>query len=104
MSFNGNEGEAIPLETAKEWTATYRATKEENEPNAVFFGREKLQQILDQADCMGIRIYFGVNDEQEKALILVGAEADEDDQLKGLVLDRGAICPPRCPTGGGLNG
>ncbi len=104
MSFNGNEGEAISLETAKSWTAEYRTTKPEGAPNAVFFGREKLEEILAQEDCMGIRIYFGVNDEQQKALILVGATADEEDQTKGLILDRGVKCPPYCANGGGLNG
>lgn len=104
MSFNGNEGEAISLEVAKEWTAKWRATKGENDPNAVFFGREKLEAILAQPDAMGIRIYFGVNDESQKALILVGAEANENDQLDKMILDRGAKCPPICSNGGGLNG
>jgi len=104
MSFNGNEGEGIPLELAKDWTKKWRESKNPEDANAFFFGREKLQEILNQNDCKGIRVYFGINDDNQKALILVGAEADENDQTTGLILDKGAICPPNCPNGGGLNG
>lgn len=103
MSFNGNEGEGIPLDLAKAWTKKWRETKAPEDPNAFFFGREKLQEILNQEGSVGIRVYFGVNDENQKALILVGADADENDQTDRLVLDKGLKCPPHCPNGGGLN-
>lgn len=104
MSFKGNEGEAISLELAQGWAAEWRATKGKDDPNALFFGRDKLEAILAQPGAMGIRIYFGVNDEAQKALILVGADTEENDQVDGLILDRGYKCPPYCPTGGGING
>lgn len=104
MSFNGSEGEAITLEEGSSWTKNWREGKESGDPNAVFFGREKLQAILAQSECVGIRIYFAIDDDGQKTLVLVGANADENDQTNGMILDRGLSCPPYCPTGGGLNG
>jgi hypothetical protein len=53
----GNEGSAINLEVAAEWTGNHR----ERHPNNVishFFGQQILQQILSQPECMGLRIYY----------------------------------------------
>lgn len=103
MAFNGTEGEVIGLDKASEWTANWRQMKNDSDSNAFFFGREKIKEILNQPDCMGIRIYFGVNDDGEKALILVGAEANEDDQIDGLIIDKAVPCPTMCGSANGLN-
>lgn len=72
--------------------------------NAVFFGREKLEAILAQDGCLGIRMYFAINDKGEKTLVLVGADVNEDDQAQGLILDRAIPCPTRCGSANGING
>lgn len=103
MAFNGTEGEVISLEIASEWTAAYRGQNSDEEGNAVFFGRDHLLRILSQEDCMGIRIYFGVDDKSKKALILVGADSQENDQTSGVIVDRGVWCPTICGDSNSLN-
>jgi len=79
-TFNGSEGEPIDLKTTREWTANYRR-EFPDETKAHFFGFEILQKILKQDRCMGIRIYYALNEKGEKQLILTGATADGNNQL-----------------------
>lgn len=100
MAFDGTEGGQIPLSEAALMTAEYR----EFNPNSViahFFGREILEQILSQENCMGIRIYYGLKDGQ-KELIIVGADSHQDD-LTDLVGDISLPCPKACSAQNALN-
>jgi len=103
MPFNGNEGSAILPETAGEWTRQYQ----ENNPGEVrayFAGRAILEKILAQKDCMGIRIYYGL-DGGTPTMVLVGADADENDQLSNgcIVVDDLCACPTYCSKANILN-
>lgn len=105
--FNGTEGSAIELEQAAAWTANYRkeaiADASGTVTKAHFYGREILQKLLDQEGCMGIRMYYARDENGQKQLVLVGADAEGND-MQGMVVDTGKICPPDCDTGGNLNG
>ncbi len=103
MSFNGTEGSFVTLREASDWTANYRATISSGEIIAHFFGAEKIKDLLDQTNCVGIRIYYGIDENGKKNLILVGAKANEDDMTSGLILDRSISCPAFCGNSNGLN-
>jgi hypothetical protein len=101
----GREGEEFDFKTATEWTKNYR-DRNPGEIVSQFFGREILHKLLDQPDCMGIRMYYS-NDkpltrwqriivaisnfllkvignlEGKPHLILVGAVKDGSDILPG---------------------
>ncbi len=100
MAFNGTEGAPIDLETAAQWTANYRSTIAPTDTRAHFFGRDILEKILQQEGNMGIRIYYALNDVGEKQLILVGADANQNDQTNGTIADFSSGCPHRCDTAG----
>lgn len=102
MAFDGTEGEQIDLAESVSWTANYRAANDG--VYAHFFGRDILEQILDQEDCMGIRIYYALDDDEVSQLILVGVNAEEEDLYEGIVAERSLPCPPHSshsPLGGG---
>lgn len=104
--FTGSEGNPIELEVAARWTANYRSAQtntDDTPTKAHFYGREVLQQLLEQACCMGIRIYYALDEQGQKQLVLVGADAEGND-MEDLVIDDSKICPPNCSTGGILNG
>ena len=103
MSFNGTEGSFVTLREASDWTANYRATISSGDIIAHFFGADKIKDILDQTDCVGIRIYYGIDEYGKKNLILVGAKANEDDMTTGLILERSQLCPPKCSSLNDLN-
>jgi hypothetical protein len=92
----GSEGSEIDLKVAAEWTQNHR----HHSPDEVisqFFGREILQKILDQPDCVGIRFYYGnaksvsgwgrfmkkcfKRNSGEPHLIITGVTKDGHDQL-----------------------
>lgn len=103
MSFNGNEGEVISLTDASAWTANYRNSGETNGLNAHFFGVEKLKLILNQKDCVGIRMFYAKDNENKPVLVLVGVDRNENDLYNGVILDRSVPCPSYCGDANPLN-
>ena len=115
MTFTGKEGKPISLETARKWTKNYQEKEQAAHPGeeiikAHFYGKEHLQALLDESGSMGIRIYYALDDEGAKKLVLVSAKADMDDILPkvekeidkdgNIILDLSYICPPYCGSGG----
>lgn len=102
MGFDGTEGGAISLPDAAALTKEYRA----NNPGARighFFGRDIIEEILNQEGCVGIRIYYGVDsDTGKRELVIVGANEEEDDMLD-LIADFSKSCPTNCSSSNDLN-
>ena len=103
MAFNGDEGTVVSLNDASRWTANFRKTVPAGDIIAHFIGKEKLLDILNQEDCVGARIYYGIGDDGKKNLILVGAEANENDMVDGIIIERLFPCPPLCSGKNSLN-
>jgi hypothetical protein len=103
MSFNGNEGSVISLTDASDLTANYRATISPGDRLGLFVGRNRLLDILNQTGCMGVRICFGIDKNGDPELVLVGADSNEDDMEKGVIVDHLSPCPPRCGKSNALN-
>ncbi len=76
----GREGSAIDLGVAADWTKNYRE-KHPGEAISQFFGKEILEKILAQKDCLGIRFYYAYDHQGKKHLIITGAMADGTDQI-----------------------
>jgi len=111
--FDGSEGDPIDYETAKKWAANYRATLENpDDIRGHFFGFEAIQQLLNESSCVGIRIYYALDETGNKKLLLVGVDASGEDLLPSasealdgggnIILDFSFPCPDYC-SGGGLS-
>lgn len=101
MAFNGTEGGLISLSQASEMTADYRNSN----PGGLkghFFGKDILLELLDQPSCKGIRIYYAENSKGRQELVLVGADASENDILEKIA-DLSTPCPNRCSVNNPLN-
>lgn len=101
MAFDGTEGEQIPLAAGAALTKEYR-DRNPNQIQARFFGKDILNELLNQPGCMGIRAYFAENRDGEKELVLVGADAAENDLLD-IVADVSTPCPHACSSPNALN-
>lgn len=101
MTFNGTEGAPIDITEASTLTANYRNANP-NGIKAFFMGRDILLDILNQTGCMGIRVYYGIDNAGAQKLVFVGAEANGDD-LTGLIADKGLPCPEDCGKANSLN-
>jgi hypothetical protein len=95
MSFNGTEASELDLETAAAWTENYRDSNSSG-TKAHFFGRDIIEEILAQTGCMGIRIYYALDDKGAQQLIIVGANASENDLYNGVIAERSFPCPTYC--------
>lgn len=96
MAFDGNEGKPISLEQAISWTSSFQKKMSLGQLNSQFYGKNAIMSILKQEGCVGIRFYHGINDSGENVIILVGADANENDMTSGLIYQDGTKCPPRC--------
>lgn len=102
MSFTGDEDHTITLDQAAAWTKNYRG-KSPNEVQGHFFGRTAIKNILAQANCVGIRIYYALDEKGQKQLIVVGVTSEENDLYTGLLAERSNPCPPICGVKNPLN-
>jgi hypothetical protein len=103
MAFTGDEAEEFSLETSAQWTSNYRAANP-NKIKAHFFGRKIIEKILAQPGCKGIRCYYALDDKGVQQMIMVGADANENDMCHGIVAEVSRPCPTFCGTPNLLNG
>ena len=79
MAFTGNEGEQISLALAHDMTKNYRDSVAQGDTQAHFFGMNIINSILAQTGVVGIRMYYGIDENGAKQLVLVGTDANEND-------------------------
>lgn len=119
-------GRFISEEEANQFKGAYQQRKkeqlipEEDTVRSEFFGSDNLQQILDQPDCVGIRVYHakrreGINGNEPHLLprvVLVGVDKNGKEILqltepveagmkdmpavRNAQLADGPLCPPEC--------
>jgi len=102
MILDGTEGEQITIEEAAEMTAKYRIAHP-NEIKGHYIGKNLIKTISSQEECMGIRIYHGLNVDGSREVILVGVNEDGNDMLE-IIVDRSSPCPNMCSKPNALNG
>lgn len=102
MTLDKNSSEVITLEQAVKYTHSFQ----EKNPNTIksfFAGSDKLNLILEQEDCIGIRIYNGYNAEEDRMnLVLVGVDKSGEDMTSGVILEELTPCPNVCPKSSAL--
>ncbi len=100
------------MEDFRRWLQRYKEEESQlrgKEPDKVvrahFYGCDHIQALLDQDGCKGIRIYYGIDDNGDRQLILFGADANMKNIKSehigkgnggGGGIDHGEPCPPFC--------
>lgn len=97
MGIDRNSGSVISLQTARQYIAAFKA-KCPTETKAYFVGIDKLNLILDQANCIGVRMYNGVDETGKSNLVLVGVDNNEKDMASGVILEKLVPCPSHCDS------
>lgn len=103
MIFTGKEDHSITLDEARKLTRDFRNNSDKQVVKAHFFGKDILQKILDQKNCVGIRHYQGQNNDSTSVLVLVGVNASGEDMTIGPIAELGRPCPPYCDENSSLN-
>ncbi|OGC89550.1 MAG: hypothetical protein A2W25_14385 [candidate division Zixibacteria bacterium RBG_16_53_22] len=104
MQFTGQENHSIDLDDAAKMTANYRNAHEPGALLGGYFSLEGIKKILDQSNCVGIRIYNALSDDGDEHFVLVGVKSDGEDLHGGEIAEIEYQCPPYCPTASPLNG
>jgi hypothetical protein len=115
---------SIALDHAKKMTRKFRDQKEnimsgkfkgkKMLPQCETFDRACFDQLLAQDDCTGVRVYFGINDDDQVNLVIVGVNSKNEDILPGeneqpiltggkVIIEDGTRCPDQCPPSSSLN-
>ena len=97
MQFKKNEDHSITLDEAGKLTRNHQNKAGKDAIKAEFFGKEVIQNIIIQENCVGIRVYYGQKDNGTPAVVLVGADANGNDLTQGIIAEKGLPCPPFCP-------
>jgi len=101
MSFNPNQNHSITLADASVMTKAYRDANL-NSIIGGFFGKDAIQAILNQTDCVGLKYYFAMEN-GKLTLVLCGAKANEDDLYQGLLAEDATTQPPAAGINNPLN-
>ena len=84
-------GEEISHETAADFVKAYEQAHP-TEVRGYVVGRNIIDQILAQPGCVGMRFYYGLNEEGQKTLVYVGVDAEGKDIVKRTVVtENGAV-------------
>lgn len=103
MSLDQNKDHSIDLETAAKMTKRYRDKISSDDPIAVVFNKAAIAGIMDQADCVGMRMYYALDDDGSMTLVLVGVNEKDDDLYEGKLMEWSLPCPPCCAESNPLN-
>lgn len=108
-TFDGTEGSYISQSQAKTLGTNYTSSNRFAQTGYIkahFLGNEKLEELLNQQSCVGLRIYYATKIEistaQTPEIVVVGVDSSGNDILgNNLILDASLPCPPACPETGG---
>jgi hypothetical protein len=107
MSIRNHE---ISLQQAIALISRYRDNHPADFPYYETFHIEAIRQLIMPAACSFLRIYFGRKQDNEVVLILVAADAQEQDLLplvvgtgitnadQNIIIEDGYRCPQYCPS------
>lgn len=90
-------GTVITLEKAIEYTHAFQ-NREPESIKSYMVSAEMLNQIMEQKDCVGLRIYNGVDPVTNKEnRVLVGVDSSGEDISNGIIVEELFPCPSHCP-------
>lgn len=110
----------ITLAIAEDMTALYRQNREavlaEDYQNKEIlalnetFPASEVEDVLKQTGCVGLRIYYGMDENQKVHAILVGVNSSDEDilpssstEVNSNILEQAIRCPQVCPPPSSLN-
>lgn len=98
MTLNENSGGLISKERAIKLVSAFDK-KFPGEIVSSFIGSSNVESLLQQENCIGLRVYNGYDlGEQKLSLVIVGVGIDGEDLLEaGLIYDELVKCPDYCP-------
>lgn len=96
-SFLKTAGEFISPDKAKQMIDKFMKSARKGKIDSVLFSREKIEELLAQPDCAGVRIYFAASEDIADAeTVVLKAVNKEGLVIENKILEVGSPCPPYC--------
>ncbi|APA93664.1 hypothetical protein HX045_15955 [Myroides odoratimimus] len=96
MKISNQSGQVITKQKAIEYITEFKA-QYPDAINSYYVGIDKLQALLSQTNCIGMRIYPGLNKQTALTnMVLVGVDQKGQDISDGIILEELITCPPAC--------
>jgi hypothetical protein len=96
--FPGAEKHEIALDEAVKHVQRHRKDPKPYKLHGGSFDRGIIDKILAQPGCVGLRFYYGQNEDSTPSLVLVGVDSSGKDMTKGTIAERQSDCPPFCSS------
>jgi hypothetical protein len=103
MPITTQEDQHISLNDAAAMTLKFRQSNPVGSVIAHLFTKEIIMEILNQANCEGIRIYHGIDAGNAPVLVVTGVDGNKDDMYQGTLAEHADKCPLWCSQGNPLN-
>lgn len=98
--FTGKENHKVSEREGRELIQNFREEISGGSVVGGFFGKNALVNLLTQPGVVGIRAYFGKEQNGTSTLVLFGVNEHGDDVVEGVApLASWFPCPPFCPQG-----
>lgn len=98
-----NQDHHITLLKAAEMTKRFRDCHPAGTIIAHAFDKGIIQEIIDQPLCEGVRIYNAIDDNNERTVVIVGIDNNENDLFNGVLAEFSNKCPNNCSQHNPLN-
>lgn len=98
QQYTGQENHVISLDQAAKYVQNFKNFPRTPGVKGGYFGRSIFEKILSQAGCVGIRYYYGQDDNGSSNLVLVGVDGGGNDMTSGVMGELSWPCPPYCPA------
>ncbi len=93
----------ITLQEAQELTFAYQdSAMAVNQTIATSVDKTSILNLLNQPNCEGMRMYFGLDENNKLTLVIVGTNNLGNDMTTGQILDRMNLCPFYCDNNSSL--
>ena len=89
----------ISLNDAKTLTHAFQnSSRFTNDTISCKFDKDDILDILDQDECVELRVYNALDDSGNMTNVLVGVDSNGEDMTTGPIVDIALRCRPHCPT------
>ena len=99
MPFTGKEKHQIGKDDAKQLIKNFHDNQKKIKIKSVFFGREFVLSLLNQSDCVGLRIYYAQQGpaKQDAPTMVIASEDSTWTVMTTVLGEDPPLCPPVCP-------
>ena len=93
----------ISLTEASQLTARFQESLQSGQPKGGFFGKQAMLRLLDYAECVGVRFFYGAHKDGRRNIVGICVDKFGVAKMEGPSIEFSTPCPPLCGAPNLLN-